>query len=197
MDAIHARGGPLRGPNLKRRQNAFTLIELSVTVAVLGTVMALALPRLSATVSHNHMRSVRDEFTSAVGRMRTEAIHRNRCVSMCISSNAKTCNQGTNTNWSAGWLMYQNQSCGALEGASIPSGDIIAASQSIPTHFDLRSNSTGSRSAFSANARGVLLVNAGTFTLRDTRQPCQPSTTMTISWQGRVRLDEVPSTSCP
>jgi hypothetical protein len=41
------------------------------------------------------------------------------------------------------------------------------------------------------------LVNAGTFTLRDTRQPCQPSTTMTISWQGRVRLDEIASTQCP
>ena len=75
MDAIHARGGSLRGPNLRRHQQAFTLVELSVTVAVLGTVIALSLPKLSATVSHNHIRSVRDEFTSAVGRMRTEAIH--------------------------------------------------------------------------------------------------------------------------
>lgn len=197
MDAIHARGRPLHGPNLIRRQKAFTLVELSVTVAVLATVIALGLPKLSATVSHNHMRSVRDEFTSAVGRMRTEAIHRNRCVSMCISSNAKTCNSGSSANWSAGWLMYQNQSCGAAEGASIAPEDIIAANQSIPSHFDLQSNSAGSRSAFSANARGVILVNAGTFTLRDSSQPCQPSTTMTISWQGRVRLDEIASTQCP
>ena len=197
MDAIHARGRPLHGPNLIRRQKAFTLVELSVIVAVLATVIALGLPKLIAAVSHNQMRSVRDEFTSAVVRMRTEAIHRNRCVSMCISSNAKTCNSGSSANWSAGWLMYQNQSCGAAEGASIAPVDIIAASQSIPSHFDLQSNSAGSRSAFSANARGVILVNAGTFTLRDSSQPCQPSTTMTISWQGRVRLDEIASTQCP
>ena len=78
-----------------RRQTGFTLVELMVTVAVLGIIAAIAMPRMTAFANLNRLNGAAGELTAAMQLGRSEAIRRNSAVTVCASSNGSTCTAST------------------------------------------------------------------------------------------------------
>ena len=58
------------------RQRGFTLLELMVTVTVLGVLLGLAVPSFTAAMRNNRIVSQNNEFIGALNYARSEAIRR-------------------------------------------------------------------------------------------------------------------------
>ncbi|MDD2919236.1 GspH/FimT family pseudopilin [Rhodoferax sp.] len=71
---------------LSRPQNGFTMIELVVAMAVLGILMAIAMPSFVETMGNSRIRSVAESVTSGLQFARSEAVRRNEKIRFSLDS---------------------------------------------------------------------------------------------------------------
>lgn len=68
-----------------------TLVELMVTVAVLGILAAVAVPAMNAMILGNRLAGASAEMTSALQLARSEAIRRSARVTICGTEDGEEC----------------------------------------------------------------------------------------------------------
>lgn len=91
---------------MRHPQQAFTLIELMITIGILAIVLAAAVPALSQSVRNVRLTSLINDLTTSVTYARSEAVKRSRRVVICRANTARDgCNYAAG-NWSAGWLIF-------------------------------------------------------------------------------------------
>lgn len=96
-----------RIPATRHRAGGFTLLELLVTVSVLGILTGLAVPAFS-TMWLNSQRTVAvNAFIHSVFLARSTALQRGRTVSICRSTDGETCSNGM-ADWQRGWIVFVN-----------------------------------------------------------------------------------------
>ncbi len=78
---------------MKKFTNAFTLIELITTIAVLAILLAIAVPGMQNMVLENRLVAFANDFSNSVSLARSEALTRRQSVSIKPVDNA----------WSNGW----------------------------------------------------------------------------------------------
>ena len=103
-----------------RLQRGFTMIELMITIMVLGLVLGLGVPGFRDLVLNNRQASAVNELVTALQLARSEAITRNvaapSAVSVCASNDGAAC-AGT---WSDGWIVFNDaDGDGALDAGEI------------------------------------------------------------------------------
>lgn len=81
-----------------------TLVELIVTLAIAGILMALALPSFQGTLRSNRVAGSTNQFIASVVLARSEAIKNTRGAGLCASADGSTCQAGSN--WTGGWLVW-------------------------------------------------------------------------------------------
>lgn len=83
------------------RGRGFTLMELMFTLLVAGLLLTVGVPSYMDLVRNNRATTHANELVGAISIARSEAIRRGARVTLCHSSDLKTCG-GT---WTDGWIV--------------------------------------------------------------------------------------------
>lgn len=137
--------------------HGFTLIELLVTLALAAILGSLAAPAVGDFIVRSKLTNLGNEFTGSVLKARNEAVNRNTCVTLCMSSSAgdetPACTTA-NADWQVGWIAFLNPSCDS--GANFPSDtvDMLLARPTIGSDFLIQAQASTPTKKMMFNARG-------------------------------------------
>jgi type IV fimbrial biogenesis protein FimT len=86
----------------------FTLIELMVTLVIVGIIATIGIPAFNGIINSNRLQAPANEVLAAMNFARTEAIRRNSTVIVCKGNTTLSgCTTGT-SDWSALLVMDTN-----------------------------------------------------------------------------------------
>jgi prepilin-type N-terminal cleavage/methylation domain-containing protein len=182
----------------KTFNRGFTLIELMVTIAILGILVAIALPNMSSFIINSQKRAVVGDFVSSVALARSEAIKRGQPVVI------RSAGTGANS-FQNGWTMFVDANNDAIEPAANP---IIIERRETYRIDQIRVGCgsmarAGGREYVRFNARGQTEgVNGQAAPGRVAFQILRNSNVvsiaeMTLAWGGRTTVNNnVTTTSC-
>ncbi len=147
-----------------RREGGFTLIELMVTIAILGIVLSVGVPSYRAIVMDNRMSSQANLFATSIKLARSNAVKYQRNATVCSSSDfdaaVPTC--AASADWSDGWIVWVDKDRDAATDAN----EIISVFGPVHDSSELKSTSAN---RFTYDARGFATTAAGELTLCDSR----------------------------
>ncbi len=105
------------------RAQGFTLIELMVTIGIIGIMTFVAIPSLTDTLNRMAVNSAARAINTSLSLARSEAVKRSRNVSICPSTSGTDCATGK---WADGWIVFIDAN-GDADGASgsVDSGDEV------------------------------------------------------------------------
>lgn len=84
-------------------QRGFTMVELLVTISIIGILSAIALPSFQGVLLSYKLRSYSNALVTSVHLARSEAIKSNTAVLLCASTNGTSCG-GV---WEDGWIVLR------------------------------------------------------------------------------------------
>jgi type IV fimbrial biogenesis protein FimT len=97
-------------------QGGFTLIELMVSLSVLGILLAIASGSFSSMMASARQRVLGNDLLRDLRLTRSEAILRGERVVMCVATSTEKC---TNSGgWHQGWLMFVDSNNNGARDAS-------------------------------------------------------------------------------
>ncbi|MGH1471401.1 MAG: GspH/FimT family pseudopilin [Cellvibrionaceae bacterium] len=102
-----------------KKITGFTIIELMMTLMVIGVVLAIAVPSMSTLIKNNRQTSRVNELVSLINYSRSQAVGLNTEVTLCGSNDGATCNSA---NWETGGLIIKGI---ATSGTTPASTDIL------------------------------------------------------------------------
>jgi type IV fimbrial biogenesis protein FimT len=172
---------------LGRGQGGFTLLELMVTVTILGILVALAVPMFRETILNNRIVTQNNEFISGLNFARSEAIKRSDTVSVCASSNGTSCS--ASTSWSTGWIVFTDLNADGAVNAGI---DTVLQVAPATTNGITISSPTFTYVRYTSS--GMLNGTAGNFSLLKTGCTGLTARQIDVSVTGRVSTTKV---ACP
>ena len=109
----------------------FTLIELMVTVAIVGVAATVAVPSLTVFMQNNRMTTNVNDFVTSINVARSEAVKRGTKVTLCKSNNGKDC--ASSGNWEQGWISFVDPN----NNAAVDKGETL-----LQVHETLRGKNT-------------------------------------------------------
>jgi type IV fimbrial biogenesis protein FimT len=190
-------GGYLSRTSTPLRHGGFTLVELIVTIAIAAILAMVAAPSLQDFVIRNRTSAASNEFIGSVLRARTEAVSRNSCVTMCVSTNTSalspSCAATTETAWGNGWVVFRNPACDASVTSPPQADDLLLVTRTLNTDYNL----TGAGGLIFFSAMGQPRpTDAGAFQVRYQTSTRSSNRTICLSPLGRT-LTMAYGATCP
>mgnify|MGYP000891361647 CR=1 FL=1 len=128
-----------------QRDRGITLIELMVTVAIVGILATLAAPAFDSMLKANRTRTVANELMASLNLARSEAMRRGQPVSICRSNDGSNC-ASSGTGWNQGWIVFINENHSSVSASEkeSPKRDkdeqILQIRQNLPADVSVRPN---------------------------------------------------------
>ncbi|WP_196159737.1 GspH/FimT family pseudopilin [Reinekea sp. G2M2-21] len=105
-----------------RFSKGYTIVELMITVGIFAVISAMAYPQYQNLVMRNGVDKVRDDLYVDMVLARSEALSRNRRVTMCATTNpmamTPVCTFGA-ADWNTGWIIFADTDGDQILDASI------------------------------------------------------------------------------
>lgn len=109
-----------------RLPRGFTLVELMVTLSVLGILTAIAIPSLTQLLANSRVVGAVNEYTAGINLARSTAVNTGLRVTLCAASGPGTC-IGSGNAWTSGWIVFIDD--GANPG-TIEAGETVLLDRS-------------------------------------------------------------------
>ena len=163
-----------------RGSAGFTLIEMLVTLVVLGLLLAVAVPSFNNAILGNKLSGYANSFLASAQLARSEAIKRNAAMTMCRSADGISC--ATSGGWEQGWIIFNDKATGGTAGTVDADETRVHYQQALGSDFSF----TGD--AYTVVFQGTgLSATSGTLTLcRKLPSPGAQERVITLSATGRV-----------
>jgi type IV fimbrial biogenesis protein FimT len=155
----------------------FTLIELSVVLALSATLLVLAVPSFQAMVAKRKVQHAAQALAEDLRFARAEAIKRSRRVEVCKTNDGMACNPALAGGWANGWLVMTGP-------------DVLRVQT---PQQGLASSSTLAKITYEAT--GLAARDAGNITFEALGASALVQR-LCVSMQGRVRLAPFGATEC-
>ena len=162
----------------------FTLIELMVTVSVLGVLALVAAPSFNEAILSNKLAGYSNSFVASAQLARSEAIKRNTAVALCRSADGRTC--ATSGTWQQGWIVMCKYKP-AAPGMCVSDGTdnlVISVQQALSSDYRL----SGDNYLLAFQAVGGGATSALLTLCRATPSPGGQERTITVSFSGRASV---------
>ena len=146
-------------------QHGFTLIELMLTVVLIGVLLGIGVPNFRSFIQNSRITTQSNEVVGALATARSEAIKRNQSVVLCRSADPtattpECTTSGTGT-WESGWLLFQDSDGNnTFSTTSSPADVLLRIHEAIPDGLTLRANSTQLANYLTFNASGMTTLSA-------------------------------------
>jgi type IV fimbrial biogenesis protein FimT len=165
-----------------RRIRGITLIETLFTLALVATLLAIAVPAFGTLIARNESDVSRGAFVTALETARLFAITRSRHVVVCPSADQQYC--GRTTEWQHGWIVFIDAD---HDGARDDGEDLLSVAQAEPAGVAIVSSAGRRRVDFHPDG-GSPGSNA-TFTICDTNGAASAQA-IVVNNAGRTRTGE-------
>jgi len=100
------------------KSRGFTFLELLITLAVIGTIVFLAVPAMTRQVLFVRANISTDELYRSLKYARSEAIVRRKTIGLCASYDGESCSpEGY---WEQGWIVYIDESGESDKTTAVP-----------------------------------------------------------------------------
>ncbi len=186
-----------------KNMRGFTVIELLITVAIVGVLVGLAAPSFKRTIQSTTIASSVNTFLADLRFARSEAVRLGGGVVMCRSEDpegaalcAATNGSGASGNgWVSGWIIFQDRdNDGARTAATEPLLRIQASNSSIDQILEGGGNST--RIRFTATGRLLDAASATSMHFGGPRYTSDTQRVLCLSLGGRARIAGDGLTAC-
>lgn len=171
----------------RRACRGVSLAELMVSLAVLSTLLSLAIAGWSSMANSMKLSAFANTFMGQLHTARSEAIKRNARVAMCKSADGDTC--AVKGGWEQGSLVFHDVD---NDGKRDAQETVIYRIPALPAGFRLKGNSSVAKYVSFAATGGTLLASgafqAGTLTLCRVSEGAGEAREIIINAVGRPRI---------
>lgn len=172
----------------------FTMIEILVSIAILGVLIAIAIPSFSNTIKRYRISAIRDELTASLQMARSEAIRRG--TQIIIMRNTVNCvfDMPDSQDWHCGWHLVVDSN----NNGNVNASEEVIQSTILPTGFMLGHPNAGSPSKIVANRWGQISPLANRFVISPIATGVSDPETLTICISSGGRIRYIPDdVACP
>jgi len=180
-------------------QRGLTMIELLISMLILGILSAIAVPSFQKLIVSSSITSDANSLMSDLAIARSEAARTGGPVTVCLTSNGTSCATSTSVGWSMGRIVFTDNATGGTVG-TVDSGETVLrytatiansanniTPGNLPHSTYITYTSTGIVSGLATGTDATFKICRGTTSK-------YPGTMVTISVTGRASSA---ATTCP
>lgn len=168
------------------RSHGFTLIELIVTISIIGILVSVGVPSFQGLVERNQLTSSINQFVSSLSLARSEAVKRKQRVALCASNDGETCAAGIG--YEGGWIVYEENTA-PNNNRDVDNEPLIWVQESLSSGLTLSGNNSSVQSPLQYTPSGRIGGISGRVTLCKNNQ-INKARVVTIISSGRVHQAE-------
>lgn len=181
--------------SMKNRPHGFTLIEILVVLALIGILVAMAIPSFNTMLMRRSVQSAANALVTDIRYARSEALQRSARVSICslAAGSEDTCSVGPGPGiWVNGWMVFVDT--GATPNVRDAGEEIVRVQQPPPNILSITS---GVLRVFTFQANGIAIAANDTLTvIPTTAGSATNNRVVCTSFNGRPSIRDEGMTGC-